>query len=62
MQGGVAMFSKLTLRYRFAIAAAFALATVPTTTVRAADGPPLKSYNAAIDESSPAMNSRRFTR
>jgi poly(3-hydroxybutyrate) depolymerase len=46
------MFSKLTLRYRFAIAAAVALATLPTTTVRAADVAPLKSYNAAIDESS----------
>ena len=46
------MFSKPTLRYRFAIAAAVALATVPTTTVRAVDGPPLRSYNAAIGESS----------
>jgi poly(3-hydroxybutyrate) depolymerase len=44
------MFSKPKLRTQFALAAAIALATVPA--VRAADGPALKSYNAAIDESS----------
>jgi poly(3-hydroxybutyrate) depolymerase len=46
------MFSKPKLHSRIALAAAIALATVPATAVRAADGPPLKPYNAAIDESS----------
>ena len=46
------MFSKPRLYSRVALAAAIALAMVPATPIRAADGPVLKSYNAAIGESS----------
>jgi poly(3-hydroxybutyrate) depolymerase len=46
------MFSKPRLYSRVALAAAITLAMVPATPIRAADGPALKSYNAAIGESS----------
>src|SRR5271165_3943205 len=46
------MFSKPKLHSRFALAAAIAVATASATVVHAADGPALKSYNAAIKESS----------
>ena len=46
------MFSKPRLHSRITLAAAIVLATLPATDVRGADGPTLKSYNAAISESS----------
>src|SRR4029077_5725124 len=46
------MFSKPRLHSPITLAAAIVLATLPATAVRGADGPTLKSYNAAISESS----------